>query len=72
MLTLSVYQQLGLGELCPTRVTIQFADRSVKVPKGKIMDVLIWVVDFIYPNDFIVLETHPVSNPRTWTLVILG
>jgi len=41
LLTLSVYQQLGLGELRPTLVTIQFADRSVKVPKEKIMDVLI-------------------------------
>ena len=32
-----VYQQLGLGDLSPTRVTIQLADCSVKVPKGKLM-----------------------------------
>ena len=30
----SVYEQLDLGELKPTRVTLQLADRSVKVPKG--------------------------------------
>jgi len=71
-LPLSVYQQLGLDELSPTRVTIQLADRSVKIPKGKIKDVLIWVGDFIYPVDFIVLETQPVSNLRSQTLVILG
>ena len=58
LLPLLVYQQLGLGELSPTRVTIQPADRSVKIPKGKITDVLIRVGDFIYPVDFIVLETQ--------------
>jgi len=35
LLSLSIYQQLALGELRPTRVTIQLANRSVKVPKGK-------------------------------------
>jgi len=44
----------------------------VKVPKGKINDVLIWIGEFIYPVDFIVLETQPVSNPRAQTPVILG
>jgi len=33
LLPFSVYQQLGLGDLSPTRVTIQLADHSVKVPK---------------------------------------
>ena len=40
LLPFSVYQQLRLGDLSPTRVTIQLADRSVKVPKGEINDVL--------------------------------
>ena len=43
----------------------------MKVPKGKINDVLIRVGEFIYPIDFIVLETQPVSNRRAQTLVIL-
>jgi len=72
LLPLSVYQQLGLGELTPTRVTIQLADRSMKIPKGEITDVLIRVGDFIYPVDFIVLEIQPVSNLRSQTPVILG
>jgi len=76
LLPLSVYQQLGLGELSPTRVIIQLADRSVisdlwKSPR-EITDVLILVWDFIYPVDFILLETQPVSNPRSQTPVILG
>jgi len=44
----------------------------VKFPKEKINDVLIRVGEFIYPVDFIVLETQPVSNPRAQTPVILG
>ena len=36
LLPLSVYQQLGLGELHPTRVIIQLVDRSVKVSKGQL------------------------------------
>ena len=35
LLPLSVYQQLGLGELSPTRVTIQLVDRSMKISKRK-------------------------------------
>ena len=48
-LPLSVYRLLGLGELRLTRVTVQLADRSVKVPKGEITDVLIRAGDFITP-----------------------
>ena len=32
----TVYQQLGLGDLSLTRVTIQLVDRSVTVPKEKL------------------------------------
>ena len=62
-----MYQQLGLGDLRPTRVAVQMADRSVKIPKEKITDVLIQVGEFIYPVDFIVLETQPVQNPKAQT-----
>jgi len=41
LLPYSVYLQLGLGELKPTSMTLQLADRSVKIPKGIIKDVLI-------------------------------
>ena len=52
LLPFSVYQQLGLGKLSSTRVTNQLADRSIKIPKGKINDVFIWVGEFIYLVDF--------------------
>ena len=44
----------------------------MEVSKGEINDVLIRVGEFIYPVDFIVLETQPVSNLRAQTPVILG
>jgi len=65
LLPFSVYQQLGLGELSPTQVTIQLADWSVKVPKREIIGIHIRIGEFIYPVDFIILETQPVSNSRS-------
>ena len=37
---------------------IQLADRSIKVSKGEIDDVLIRIGELIYPVDFIMLETQ--------------
>ncbi|RVW69450.1 Retrovirus-related Pol polyprotein from transposon 17.6 [Vitis vinifera] len=34
--SISVYKQLGLGELKPTAITLSLADRSVKIPRGQI------------------------------------
>ena len=72
LLPFSVYQQLGLGDLRPTQMTIQLADRSVKRPKGEIHDVLVRVGEFIYPVDFVVLETQPVSNTNLIGLKLLS
>ena len=57
----SMYKQLGLGELKPTSITLSLADRSIKIPKGTIDDVLIRVDRFYYPVDFVVLDTEPVA-----------
>ena len=72
LLPFSVYQQLGLGELKPTSVTLQLADRSVKVPRGVVEDVLVQIDKFYFPVDFIVLDTHPISNSTVQIPVILG
>jgi len=64
LLPYSVYKQLGVGELKPTRITLQLADRSVKIPKSEVEDVLIKVGEFIFPVDFVILETTPVENLR--------
>ena len=72
LLPYSIYVQLGLGELKPTSMTLQLADRSVKVPRGTVQDVLIKVDKFYFPVDFIVLDTEPVQNLGSQIPVILG
>jgi len=56
------YERLELGELKPTKMVIQLADRLTRVPRGIVEDVLIRVGEFIYPVDFVVIETEKVSN----------
>ncbi|XP_026445200.1 uncharacterized protein LOC113345735 [Papaver somniferum] len=60
LLPYSVYVHLGLGELKPTPVTLQLTDRSVRIPRGIVEDVLIKVDKFFFLVDFIVLDTQPV------------
>ena len=68
----SVYKRLGLGELKPTSITLSLADRSIKIPKGTIEDVLIQVDKFYYPVDFVVLDTEPVAVGPNHVPIILG
>ena len=72
LLPYSVYVDLGLGELEPTNITLQLADRSVKIPRGIVKDVLVQVDKFYFPVDFVVLNTQPVVNQGTQFPVILG
>ncbi|XP_026399671.1 uncharacterized protein LOC113295555 [Papaver somniferum] len=72
LLPFSVYEQLGLCEMKPTRITLQLADRSVKIPRGIIEDVLVQVENFIYPVDFVILDTQPVSSQDINIQIILG
>jgi hypothetical protein len=67
-----VYLQLGLGELKPTSMTLQLADRLMKRPRGIIEDVLIKVDEIYFHVDFIVIDTEPVHNVGSQILVILG
>ncbi|XP_021775090.1 uncharacterized protein LOC110738952 [Chenopodium quinoa] len=52
----SVFKKLKLGELLPTNITLQLADRSIKFPKGRVEDVPLRIGGFTIPVDFIVLE----------------
>jgi hypothetical protein len=72
LLPFSVYQELGLGEMKSTRVTLQLADRSVRVPRGVVEDVLVQVGQFIYPVDFVILDTNSTDSCTSSTPVILG
>ena len=65
LLPYSVYVELGLGELEPTNIPLQLADRSVKTPRGIVKDVLVQVDKFDFFVDFVVLDTQPVVNQGT-------
>ena len=71
LLPYSVYKQLGLGGLKPTTITLSLADRSVKIPRGVIEDVLVQVDKFYYPVDFVVLDTDPAVKEANYMPIIL-
>ena len=72
LLPFSVYKQLGLGELKLTNITLSLANRSMKIPKGIVEDVLVKVDKFYYPIDFVVLDTEPVAEGTNHVPIILG
>ena len=72
LLPFSIYKQLGLGELKPTTITLSLADRSIKIPKGTVEDVLIQADKFYYLMDFVVLDTEPVAVGANHVPIILG
>ena len=72
LLPYSMYKQLELGELKPTSITLSFADRSIKIPKGTVEDVLIQVDKFYYLVDFFVLDIERAATGANYVPIILG
>ena len=58
----SIAKKLSLGEITPTTVTLQMADRTLAKPKGIIEDVLVKVGKFVFPTDFIILDMEEDSQ----------
>ena len=72
LLPYSVYKQLGLGEWKPTSITLSLADRSMKIPRGIIEDVLVQVDNFYYSVDFVVLDIDHFVKEANYVPIILG
>ncbi|KAF3664314.1 putative AP3-complex subunit beta-A-like [Capsicum annuum] len=53
---LAVYKKLGLGEPTLTNIRLVIAYRSIKRSVDILLNVLVMVVDFILPADFVVLD----------------
>ncbi|KAI3814142.1 hypothetical protein L1987_18889 [Smallanthus sonchifolius] len=51
-----IYKQLDLREPQPTRMRIFLADRLVKYPRGIVENLLVRVVKFIFPVDFVIMD----------------
>ncbi|XP_050909138.1 uncharacterized protein LOC127122907 [Lathyrus oleraceus] len=58
LMSLSVYKKLGPGTVQDTKMTLQFADCSVRRPYGIMEDVLVKIDKFVFPVDFVILEMH--------------
>ncbi|XP_074267124.1 uncharacterized protein LOC141590429 [Silene latifolia] len=56
LMPFSIFKRLDLGDLKPTRVSLQLDDRSVKFPIGVIEDVPLVVGKLIIPCDFFVMD----------------
>ncbi|GJW11232.1 reverse transcriptase domain-containing protein [Tanacetum coccineum] len=56
LMPLSVLKKLSLPELTPTRMTLEFANRSVAYPVGVAEDVFVKVGKFYFLADFVVVD----------------
>ena len=56
LMPLFVVKRLSLGQLIPTAMTLQIADRTLAQLEGILEDVLIKVRKFIFPMDFVVID----------------
>ncbi|KAM1088002.1 hypothetical protein ACFX2B_013337 [Malus domestica] len=70
LLPYALYQELRLGELKPTLITLQLADKSVKRPRGILEDVLVKVNEFILPADFVVLDMEESSMSSSLPIIL--
>ncbi|GJR19426.1 reverse transcriptase domain-containing protein [Tanacetum coccineum] len=64
----SIYKQLGLEALTPTRMTLELVNHSVTYPMGINEDVVVRVDGFTFLADFVVVNFIP--DPRVH--IILG
>jgi len=55
LLPLSLFKRFGIGEMKPTRMTLQLADRSIIHPARILEDILIKVGKIYIPVDFVVV-----------------
>nr|GEX18667.1 reverse transcriptase domain-containing protein [Tanacetum cinerariifolium] len=62
LMPLSVWKNLSLPELTPTRMTLELADRSITHPKGVAEDVFVKVGKFYFLTEFVVVDFE--ADPR--------
>ncbi|RDY14625.1 hypothetical protein CR513_00277, partial [Mucuna pruriens] len=66
----SIYRALNFGDLEPTGMTIQLANRSIIQPLGVLEDVLVQVNELIFPTDFYVLDMEDETSGKESTLIL--
>ncbi|XP_057760580.1 uncharacterized protein LOC130980958 [Arachis stenosperma] len=56
LMPLSVMKTLQIDEVKPTRISLQLANLSIKLPVGVVEDLLVKVGPFIFPIGFVILD----------------
>ncbi|KAK8684709.1 hypothetical protein V6N13_040725 [Hibiscus sabdariffa] len=64
----AIFLKLGMGNVRPTSVILQLADRSHVRPEGRVEDVIVRVDKFVFPVDFLILDCEVDANAP----IILG
>ncbi|XP_016647056.1 PREDICTED: uncharacterized protein LOC107880294 [Prunus mume] len=68
LMPISIFQRLGQGDLKPTSMILQLADRSITYPRGVSEDLIIKVDNLYLPAYFVVLD----RDEDLQTPIILG
>ncbi|RDY10037.1 hypothetical protein CR513_05502, partial [Mucuna pruriens] len=71
IMSTSIYKSLNCGDLEPTGMTIQLANRSIVQPLGVLEDILFQVDELIFPAGFYMLDMED-ETPRKGSTLILG
>ncbi|XP_015940257.1 uncharacterized protein LOC107465797 [Arachis duranensis] len=58
LMPLSMMKKLAIEEIKLTRMSLVMADRSIKIPNGVMENLLVKVGEFIFPADFVILDTE--------------
>ncbi|RDX88416.1 hypothetical protein CR513_29996, partial [Mucuna pruriens] len=59
-----VYKSLNFGDLEPTRMIIQLANRSIVKPLGVLEDVLVQANELIFPANFYMLDIEDKTSEK--------
>ncbi|RDX91938.1 hypothetical protein CR513_26006, partial [Mucuna pruriens] len=65
-----IYKSSNFGDLEPTGMIIQLANRSVVQPLGVLKDVLVQVNELIFPANFYVLDIEDKTSKKGPTLIL--
>ncbi|KAI3700588.1 hypothetical protein L2E82_45224 [Cichorium intybus] len=65
-----LFDKYEFGTMRSTYVILQLADKSTKIPRGMLSDVIIMVEEFYYPTDFLVLDTRQAANGEQLTIIL--
>ncbi|RDX82364.1 hypothetical protein CR513_36858, partial [Mucuna pruriens] len=66
----SIYRSLNFGDLEPTGMTIQLANRSIVQPLRVLKDILVQVNELIFLADFYVLDMEDETSRMESTLIL--